>query len=168
MITLIHAGLSQAESETLFKMFEDFNVNEVQEDLTDEYVSKIHLEIPIAYNTQIFKNLGLDRWEDLKIILKNIKWRRGNKKFKLTLCFKGNPDVEFSLLTDSDRILNKALDTIEYQVDNVILQLKYVQIDNIKSITYRFNTDIYRWVIDNIIDEKMQVYRYINNRWSKI
>lgn len=167
MITLIYAGLSQGESETLFKMFEVFGVNEIEEDITDEYVSMIHLQIPIEYNADFFKVFGLERWEDLKNLLKNIRWRRGNKNFKLTLYFNGKPDVRFDLLTDSDMVMNKALDTIEYQVDNIILQLDKI-VMNVESISYRFDVEIYRWIIDKIMDSNKHIYRYINNRWLGI
>ncbi len=58
MITLIYAGLSQGESETLFKMFEGYGVDEEEEDLSDEYVSMVYLQIPIEYNVDFLKYLA--------------------------------------------------------------------------------------------------------------
>ncbi len=168
MIILTHAGLSQAEAESLFKLLEDFGVEERYEDITNEYVSMIYLELPLAYDPEFFRIIGFDRWEELKMLFKNIKWRRGNKRFKLTLCFNSEPRVEFSLLTTSDRAINKALDSLEYLVDNLTLQLKSVINDDIKSIIYRFDEDEYRWHIYSMIDYNGEEYKYINNRWVKL
>ncbi len=71
-------------------------------------------------------------------------------------------------MTDSDRVMNKALDTIEYQVDNIILQLDSIAINDVKSISYRFDTEIYRWSIDTIIDSNKQAFKYVNDKWLKV
>lgn len=167
MITLIYAGLSQGELETLYKMFEEFGADEREEDPTDEYVSMISLQLPLEYNADFFINF-VDRWEDLKALLKNIKWRRGNKTFKLILAFNGKPEVKFVLSTSLDRVMNKALDTVEYQVDNISIQLDNVMRKDIESISYRFDEKIYRWFIDRITNSNKQVYQYINNKWVEI
>ncbi len=148
MIKLTHNGLSQAEIETLFKMLEPFGIEESIEEFSDEYVSMISLDIPIAYNDKLFTIFGLDRWEELKNLFKNIKWRRGNKNVKITFYFHGNPDVEFSIVTASNIIMSKALDTIEYQVDNILSHID--KLKDARLISYRFDLNKYRWVINNI------------------
>ncbi len=151
MIRLIHNGLSYPEVETLFKILEPFNVEEYIGESNEEYVSMIHLDIPIAYNDEFFTIFGLDRWEELKTICKNIKWRRGNKNFKVTFYFHDKPDIEFSIISASNTIINKALDTIEYQTDNILLQIDRLR--DIKLISYSFDLKKYRWVISNISKE---------------
>lgn len=166
MIRLSYAGLSQAEIETLYRLFKIFGVEERNEEIDEEYVSMIRIEIPLRYEPQFFKIFGFERWEELKLLLKNIKWRRGNKNFKLSLHFRDEPDIEFLLLTSSDLAMNKALDMIEYLAESIVLQLRSISIDEMKSVAFVFKD--YRWSISKIIDNNGSEYRYINERWSKI
>ncbi len=166
MIKLTYAGLSQAEVETIYKLFQQFGVEEKEEELSEEYSSMINIEMHFRYEPQFFKIFGFDRWEDLKTLLKNIKWRRGNKRFRFSLCFKDNPDVEFSLLTSSDLAMNKAVDIIEYLADSIILQLRSIDIDNIKRVILELKD--YRWSIGKVIDHNGNEYHYIDNRWRKV
>ena len=168
MITLIHAGLSQGELEALIKLLEPFGIEEQEEDLTDEYVSKIDLIIPMNYDREFFRRFGIDRWDDLKMLLKNIKWRRGKKRFRLALVFASNPSINFIMLARDDKIISKGLDTIEYLADSILLQLNAISIDSIKAVNYRFDVDDYRWSIDSIIDSDGYEYKYINGEWIRL
>ena len=167
-IILRHSGLSLGEIEILFNMLRDpFEVNEqIKEIIDEEYVSMIDLSFPIPYDKNFFKTFEMDKWENIKEILKNLKWRRGKKGVKLVLSFGNNPTVSFLINTKNDKIFGKALDTVEYLMDLILFHIDRKQLPtNVNEIYYKFDEDEYKWYPSKAIGDKE--YIFTNYEWIK-
>lgn len=167
MIRLKHSRLSPGEVETLFNMLRDpFDVSEEAIEAIDEsYVSMISMDLPIPYEKNFFKTFGMDRWENVKELLKNIKWRRGKKSIQLSLLFNGSPAVKFSLDTDDNKTFGKALDTIEYLMDIILFQIDSKRLpSDVSEVSYAFDTENFRWYPVQATGSKAE-YRYVNDEW---
>jgi len=165
-IFLRYSGLSLGEIEILFNMLRDpFEVNEQNEELSDEkYVSMLNLSFPLSYNKSFFKTFGMDKWEQIKEVLKNLKWRRGKKGVKLVLRFGNNPTVSFAIRTDDNRTFGKALDTIEYLMDVILFQIDTKRLPaDISEVYYEFNDNEYRWYPSKAVGNKE--YTFVSDEW---
>lgn len=166
-IRLKHSGLSQGEVEIIFSMLRNpFDVSEeAVEEFNENYVSMISMDIPIAYGKNVFKLFGMDRWESIKEVLKNLKWRRGKKGFQLLLRFNGSPAVAFSLNTDDNKTFNKALETIEYLMDVILFQTDPKRLPNdVSEVSYVFDRENFRWYPAKAIGSNAE-YHYVNDEW---
>ncbi|MEM2761037.1 MAG: hypothetical protein QXU32_06310 [Nitrososphaerales archaeon] len=165
-ITLRYSGLSSGEIEILFNMLHDpFDVKEEIEDIYDEnYVSVVKLDLPLQYNKSFLKIFGMDRWEQVKEVLKNLKWRRGKKGVKLSLAFAGRPKVLFAIHTDNNKIFGKALDTVEYLMDIILFQVDSKRLPTgVREVYYEFDEDEYRWLPIKAIGDKE--YTFVREQW---
>ncbi len=152
-IKLVHFGLSEAEREALYNMLrEPFGVIEEEGEKSESInhnnannnsiLSSVYIEFPIRYDEGFIKILGLDRWEGLKEMVKNMRWRRGKSIFILTLHFSdGDNSTIFTIKSNNNRIFNKAIDGIEYVVDTVYFR----DVKNSKYVKFEFNTNDMRW-----------------------
>lgn len=165
-ITLRYSGLSLGEIEILFNMLRDpFEVNEQVEEKPDEkYVSVVNLDFPLSYDKGFFKAFGMDKWEQIKEVLKNLKWRRGKKGVKLSLRFGSNPTVSFVISTDNDKTFGKALDTIEYLMDVILFQIDSKRLPaSTSEVHYEFDEDEYKWYPSKAIGSKE--YAFVSDQW---
>ncbi len=145
-IKLVHFGLSEAEREALYNMLrEPFSVVEEEERSNysnDNILSSVYIEFPIRYDEGFIKIIGLDRWEGLKEMVKNMKWRRGKSIFMLTLHFNdGDNSIIFTIKSNNNRIFNKAIDGIEYVVDTVYFR----DVKDARYVMFEFSVDDMRW-----------------------
>ncbi len=167
MIRLKHSGLSSGEIEILFNMLRNpFDVSEeVIEDTDESYVSMISIDLPIAYGRNFFKTFGMDRWESIKEVLRNVKWRRGKKGVQLSFRFSDNPVVAFSLNTDDNKTFGKALETIEYLMDVILFQIDPKRLpSDVSQVNYAFDREDFRWYPVNAVSNHAE-YRYVNEEW---
>ncbi|MFQ5940965.1 MAG: hypothetical protein ACE5KA_04625 [Nitrososphaerales archaeon] len=165
-IILRHSGLSLGEIEILFNMLrEPFTVNEESEEIADEsYVSVVNLSFPLSYGKNFFRTFGMDKWEQIKEVLKNMKWRRGKKGVKLVLKFVSNPTVSFVVSTENDKMFGKALDTIEYLMDVILFQIDRKRLpNNIIEVHYEFNEIDYKWYPSKAISDRE--YIFVGDEW---
>jgi len=168
VITLRHQGLSQAEVETIFNMLrEPFEVADEEIRGVDErYVSMISIDLPLAYEKDFFRKFGMDRWERIKELLKNLKWRRGKRSVQLTLRFNGSTSVAFSLNTADDKTFGKALETVEYLMDIILLQIDPKRLPpGVAEVSYAFDGQDFRWQPLGATGGNM-AYRYVNDEWT--
>lgn len=166
LIRLKHSRLSLGEIEILFNMLSNpFDVSEEAVDVDESYVSMISIDLPIAYSRDFFKTFGMDRWERIKEVLKNIKWRRGKKDLQLSLRFSGKPIVAFSFDTDDDRTFGKALDTIEYLMDVILFQIDAKRLPSeVYEVSYGFDVENLRWCPTKATGINAE-YRFSNDEW---
>jgi hypothetical protein len=165
-IILRYFGLSLGEIEILFNMLRDpFVVSEqIEEEPDENYVSTVNLSFPLSYNKNFFRTFGMDKWEQIKEVLKNLKWRRGKKGVKLTLEFGNKPTISFVIGTDSDKIFSKALDTIEYLMDVILFQIDTKRLPaNIVKVHYEFDENEYRWHPSRAVGDKE--YIFVSDGW---
>ncbi len=144
-IRLIHSGLSEGEREALYNLLmEPFGVVEESADNSsntqEDMLSSVYIEFPIQYEGFI-KILGLDRWEGLKEMIKNIRWRRGKSAFLLTLHFSEGNHIIFAIKSNSNRVFNKAIDSIEYVADTVYFK----DVKDARYVRFEFDVDDMRW-----------------------
>jgi hypothetical protein len=167
LVRLKYFGLSQGEVEVLFNMLSNpFDVSEEAiEEIDESYVSMISVDLPIAYGKTFFKTFGMDRWEGIKEVLKNLKWRRGKKGFQLSLRFNGNPAVAFSLNTDDNKTFGKALETIEYLMDVILFQIDSKRLpSDVSEVSYEFDRENFRWYPAKALGNNAE-YHYVNDEW---
>jgi len=166
VIRLKHSRLSLGEIEILFNMLSNpFDVSEEAVDVDEGYVSMISIDLPIAYTRDFFKTFGMDRWESIKEVLKNIKWRRGKKELQLSLRFNGKPIVAFSFDTDEDKTFGKALDTIEYLMDVILFQTDPKRLPSeVSEVSYGFDKENFRWYPSKAVSNNAE-YRFSNDEW---
>lgn len=168
-IVLRHSGLSIGEIEILFNVLRDpFEVNEQIEEIPDEnYVSVVNVSFPLSYDRSFFKKFGMDKWEQIKEILKNLKWRRGKKGIKLVLKFGSSPTISFVITTDNNKIFGKALDTIEYLMDVILFQIDSKRLPStIREVHYQFDENDYKWYPLRATGDKD--YRFTDDKWVAI
>ncbi len=167
MIRLKYARLSIGEVEILFNMLRNpFDVSEEAVEAIDEnYISMISMDLPIVYGKNFFKTFGTDRWESIKEVLKNIKWRRGKKDVQLSLRFNGTPSVVFSVNTDDNKTFGKALETIEYLMDVILFQIDSKRLpSDVSEVSYAFDEENLRWYPAKATSSNGE-YRYVNDQW---
>lgn len=167
IIRLKYYGLSQGEVEILFSLLSDpFDVSEEPvEEIDEDYVSMLTMDFPLAYEKRFFKNFGIDKWERIKEVLKNLKWRRGRRGVLLSLRFKGTPSVAFSLKTDDDKTFGRALETIEYLMDVILFQIDSKRLpDDVSEVSYAFDGEEFRWYPTRAIGSSAE-YSYVNDEW---
>jgi len=143
-----------------------FDVSEeAVEEIDESYVSMIGMDLPIAYGKNFFKTFGMDRWESIKEVLKNVKWRRGRKGFQLSLLFNGSPAVAFLLNTDDNKTFGKALETIEYLMDIILFQIDSKRLpSDVVEVSYAFDRENFRWYPTKATGSNAE-YRYVNDEW---
>lgn len=161
-----HSRLSVGEIEILFNMLSNpFGVSEQAVDVEGGYAGMISIDLPIAYNMDFFKTFGMDRWESIKEVLKNMKWRRGRKELQLSLRFNGKPIVVFSLDTDDNKTFGKALETIEYQIDVILFQIDTRRLPSeVHEVSYGFDKENFRWHPVKASGNNAE-YRFSNDEW---
>ncbi len=166
VIRLKHSRLSLGEIEILFNMLSNpFDVSEEAVDVDEGYVSMISIDLPIAYSRDFFKTFGMDRWERIKEVLKNIKWRRGKKDLLLSFGFNGKPIVAFSLHTDDNKTFGKALETMEYQIDVILFQTDAKRLPTeVSEVSYGFDKENFRWHPIKATGINAE-YRFSNDEW---
>lgn len=167
LVRLKYFGLSQGEVEVLFNMLSNpFDVSEEAiEEIDESYVSMISMDLPIAYGKNFFKTFGMDRWESIKEVLKNLKWRRGKKGIQLSLRFNGSPAVAFSLNTDDNKTFGKALETIEYLMDIILFQIDSKRLpSDVSEVSYAFDRENFRWYPTKAVSSNAE-YHYVNDEW---
>ncbi|MDW7999604.1 MAG: hypothetical protein RMI32_01160 [Candidatus Nitrosocaldus sp.] len=185
---LVHMGLSQAEVEALFNLLnEQFDVVEevirdygqqqqqvreywgmddddtfsMQEDDGQMLISAIGIDLPVRYDKNFVKSIGFERWEVLKEIIKNIKWRRGKGTLAFRLGFLGSPTIVFSIVHGNSKVFNKAIEGIEYILDTVLFR----SIPDAEEIRFVFSHDDMRWYPRSAYLHGRE-YRYREGVWS--
>lgn len=186
---LVHMGLSQAEVEVLFNLLNEqfVVVEEVVKDIQQEgrvgdrdwdwddvsgMVGKVHnkgmtlismlgIDLPVQYGTSFVRSIGFERWEVLKEIIKNIKWRRGKGMLAFRLRFLGSPTIVFSVVHGNSKVFNKAVEGIEYVVDTVLFR----SIPDAEEVRFAFSSEEMRWHPKRAYLEGKE-YRYIEGSWS--
>ncbi len=149
MIKIVHHGISEAEREALYNLLrEPFGVVEMEDKVNESIMSSVYIELPIRYDHGFIRVLGVDRWEGLKEILKNMRWRRGKSEFMLTMNFKDkHVNTIFTIEGSDHKVFNKAVEGIEYVVDTVYFKdarSVYGSGSN-SSIVFEFNREDMRW-----------------------
>ncbi|MEO9308285.1 conserved hypothetical protein [Nitrosotalea sinensis] len=163
-------GISPWETEVLYSTLHKlFNVQEdpnaAQE---DDFTTLLDITFPWSFNDEFFKQFGIQRWEKIKGIIKEMKRRRGGGK---SLCvyigFSGKPNIIFTIDLDDRHSFDTAVDKIDFVLELLPYHLdpKKMPIDIIK-ISYQFDDMTGRWKI--ISNSEDQTYHFTENEWKII
>lgn len=120
-----------------------------------EYVSLLNIEFPVAYDEYFFESFGFDNWQKIKYVFKEMKRRRGRKRFKITLSFCGistdiNSKLVFSLTSEIGPQFEYAIEKIEHIIDTIHIEIKNLESKR-QSMSYTFDAIAMKWVLVDII-----------------
>jgi hypothetical protein len=157
IIKLEYFGISPFEIEVIYNTLSKFLVVDEGEILVEEseYVSLLNIEFPVAYDEYFFQSFGFDNWEKIKYVFKEMKRRRGRKRFKITLSFCGistdiNSKLVFSLTSEIGPQFEFAIEKIEHIIDTIHTEIKNLESKR-QSVSYTFDAIAMKWVLVDII-----------------
>lgn len=157
IIKLEYFGISPLEIEVIYNTLSKFSVVDEGKILVEEseYVSLLNIEFPVAYDEYFFQSFGFDNWEKIKYVFKEMKRRRGRKRFKITLSFCGistdiNSKLVFSLTSEIGPQFEFAIEKIEHIIDTVHTEIKNLESKR-QSVSYTFDAIAMKWVLVDII-----------------
>jgi len=157
IIKLEYFGISPFEIEVIYNTLSKFLLVDEGEILVEEseYVSLLNIEFPVAYDEYFFQSFGFDNWQKIKYVLKEMKRRRGRKRFKITLSFCGistdiNSKLVFSLTSEIGPQFEYAIEKIEHTIDTIHIEIKNLESKR-QSMSYTFDAIAMKWVLVDII-----------------
>jgi hypothetical protein len=157
IIKLEYFGISPLEIEVIYNTLSKFSMVDEGEILIDEteYVSLLNIEFPVAYDEYFFESFGFDNWQKIKYVFKEMKRRRGRKRFKITLSFCGistdiNSKLVFSLTSEIGPQFEYAIEKIEHIIDTIHIEIKNLESKR-QSMSYTYDAIAMKWVLVDII-----------------
>jgi ubiquinone/menaquinone biosynthesis C-methylase UbiE len=157
MIKLEHFGISPFEIEVIYNTLSKFSLVDEGKILVEEYeyVSLLNIEFPVAYDEYFFQSFGFDNWQKIKYVLKEMKRRRGRKRFKITLSFCGistdiNSKLVFSLTSEIGPQFEYAIEKIEHIIDTIHVEIKNLESKR-QSMSYTYDAIAMKWVLVDLI-----------------
>ena len=157
MIKLEYFGISPFEIEVIYNTLSKFLLVDEGKILVEEseYVSLLNIEFPVAYDEYFFQSFGFDNWQKIKYVLKEMKRRRGRKRFKITLSFCGistdiNSKLVFSLTSEIGPQFEHAIEKIEHIIDTIHIEIKNLESKR-QSVSYTYDAIAMKWVLADII-----------------
>jgi hypothetical protein len=157
IIKLEYFGISPLEIEVIYDTLSKFSVVDEGKILVDEseYVSLLNIEFPVAYDEYFFESFGFDNWQKIKFVFKEMKRRRGRKRFKITLSFCGistdiNSKLVFSLTSEIGPQFEYAIEKIEHIIDTIHIEIKNLESKR-QSMSYTYDAIAMKWVLVDII-----------------
>lgn len=157
IIKLEYFGISPFEIEVIYNTLSKFLVVDEEEILVEEseYVSLLNIEFPVAYDEFFFQSFGFDNWQKIKFVFKEMKRRRGRKRFKITLSFCGistdiNSKLVFSLTSEIGPQFEYAIEKIEHTIDTIHIEIKNLESKR-QSVSYTYDAIAMKWILVDII-----------------
>ena len=157
IIKLEYFGISPLEIEVIYDTLSKFSVVDEGKILVEEseYVSLLNIEFPVAYDGYFFQSFGFDNWQKIKFVFKEMKRRRGRKRFKITLSFCGistdiNSKLVFSLTSEIGPQFEYAIEKIEHIIDTIHIEIKNLESKR-QSMPYTYDAIAMKWVLVDII-----------------
>jgi len=157
IIKLEYFGISPFEIEVIYNTLSKFLLVDEGNILVEdsEYVSLLNIEFPVAYDEYFFQSFGFDNWQKIKYVLKEMKRRRGRKRFKITLSFCGistdiNSKLVFSLTSEIGPQFEHAIEKIEHIIDTIHIEIKNLESKR-QSMSYTYDDIAMKWVLADII-----------------
>lgn len=157
IIKLEYFGISPFEIEVIYNTLSKFSAVDEGKILVEEseYVSLLNIEFPVAYDGYFFQSFGFDNWQKIKYVFKEMKRRRGRKRFKITLSFCGiSTDISsklvFLLTSEIGPQFEFAIEKIEHIIDTIHTEIKNLESKR-QSVSYTFDAIAMKWVLVDII-----------------
>ena len=142
--------------------------------ITDYSTTFIEIIFPVKFDNYLFQTISIEHWNSIKNIIKEVKHRRGKKPVISVFKFKGitnkrNFDIIFSLMNNSFRSFEIAIEKIEYLVDIVPIQLNSLP-PNTVEVIYFYDESSFKWLpyqAKNIENNFMNTYTFKNGLWER-
>ena len=125
-----------------------FELDEVEVGAPSENVtSYMRIKFPIMFSDAFFEWFGFKRWERIKMLLKEMKRRRGGRRGALEIYFDFEAEPAVSFVIDSiDRSdFDNSIEKLDYVLEVLLDHLKDHQE---RPLLYRFNPRTRRWTLD--------------------
>ena len=168
---LKYYGISPWEIEVIYGLFKDrFKVNqeEIEQDEPD-FVSMIHVPIPLTFNEEFFKWFEYRRWDKVKAIFKEMKRRRGKgNAIKIYISFLGNPKIRFIIDLEDSQWFNNAVEKIDFVLELLPYHLDPEKLPkDVSEVIYLFDPEGARWRL-NTAFVKNKKFVFEGNGWKLI
>lgn len=169
--SLRYYGISPWEIEVAYSYLHSrFEIKQEEiEPNEQDYVSVLHIDIPITFSEEFFHWFDFQRWEKIKALLKEMKRRRGsNNALKITIGFAGDPTIRFVLDAKQRQWYDNSIEKIDF-----VLELLPYHIDPQKipkdttEVVYRFDEETKRWRLTEVWVEKTR-FIFAKNLWKKV
>ena len=152
-ITIEHFGISPFEIEFIYNTLSKLSPVDEKKILNgeSEYVSLLNIEFPAIYDEYFFQSLGLDNWQKIKYLFKEMKRRRGKKAFKITLSFRGiseemNSKVDFLLTNEIGPQFEYAIEKIEHAVEPIHQEITSLGSKK-QFMIYTYDASAMKWLL---------------------
>ncbi len=164
-------GISPWEIEVMYGYFNSrFSINqeEIEQD-ESEFVSKLNLDIPLAFNEEFFKWFEFRRWEKIKALFKEMKRRRGSgNALKINIRFIGQPNISFVLDTEEKQWYDNSIEKIDFVLELLPYHLDPQKLpSDVSEVIYRFDSDSVRWRLSSAIAPSKE-YSFKGDSWKPI
>lgn len=163
-------GISPWELEVLYSTLHKlFNVQEDPNATQEEdYTTLLSITFPLSFNDEFFKQFGVQRWEKIKGIVKEMKRRRGGgASLRTYIEFSGNPSIVFTIDLDDRHSFDTAVDKIDFVLELLSYHLDPKKMPTgVTKVSYQFDDMTGRWKI--ISNSEDQTYHFIENEWKII
>ena len=141
--------------------------------ITDYSTTFIEIIFPVKFDNYLFQTISIEYWNSIKNIIKEIKHRRGKKPVISIFRFKGtnkrNFDIIFSLMNNSSRSFEIAIEKVEYLVDIIPIQLNSLP-PNTFEVIYFYDESFSKWVpyqAKSIENNFVNTYIFKNGLWER-
>lgn len=168
---LRYYGISPWEIEVMYGYFNSrFSV--MQEEIEQnepEFVSVLHIDIPLPFNEEFFKWFDYRRWEKVKALFKEMKRRRGSgNALKITVNFGSEVRIIFVIDAEDKQWYDNSVEKIDFVLELLPYHLDPEKLPKeITEIIYKFDPDSVRWRLSSA-SSKNQKYRFSGNSWIPI
>jgi len=142
--------------------------------ITDYSTTFIEIIFPVKFDNYLFQAISIERWNSIKNIIKEIKYRRGKKPVISIFRFKGitnqkDFDIIFPLMNSSIRSFEIAIEKVEYLVDIVSIQLSSIP-PNTFEVIYFYDESSSKWLpyqAKSIENNFVNTYIFKNGLWER-
>jgi len=141
---------------------------EIEQD-EPEFVSKLNLDIPLAFNEEFFRWFDFRRWEKIKALFKEMKRRRGSgNALKINIKFVGKPNISFVLDTEDKQWYDNSIEKMDFVLELLPYHLDPEKLpSDITDVIYRFDADSVRWRLSLAISPSKR-YSFKGDGWRPI
>jgi hypothetical protein len=167
---LRYYGISPWEIEVAYSYLNSrFDIQQEELEPNDpNFVSVLHMDIPIEFSEEFFQWFDFRRWEKMKALFKEMKRRRGSSKaLKITIGFAGKPSIRFVLDAKERQWYDNSIEKIDFVLELLPYHLDPQKLPpNISEIVYRFDEETKRWRLNEAWAESIR-FIFNKNSWKK-
>lgn len=114
----------------------------------EDVVSYMRIRLPVVFSDAFFEWFGFKQWEKIKLLLKEMKRRRGKSAGSLVirLDFEAKPPVSFVIDSNDRTDFDNSVEKLDYVLE--VIEHHLVE-NRPRPLVYRFNIHTRRWGLDD-------------------